>query len=122
MRGFVMPRARCSRLWGTDTDMSSELKDWEKAARLLAAAERRPPKTVESMAAAFRADCQDGGTDFLNYLRPWHMQDALETINEAANGSLTPEAALGIIREALGELVATAVVGHREAVEWEGVE
>lgn len=80
------------------------------------------PKTVESMAEAFREHCHDGGRDFLQYLRPWHMVDALETINDAANGAYTPEAALVRIREALGELIAIAVIGHREEIESEGVE
>lgn len=82
----------------------------------------RPPKTIASMTEAFAEHCNDGGQDFLQYLRPWHMVDALETINDAANGNYTPEAAINRIREALGELVSIAVIGHREAIEWEGVE
>lgn len=45
------------------------------------------------------------------------MTDALEAINEAAAGHSTPEAALTQIREALGELIAMAAIGHRQKVE-----
>lgn len=80
------------------------------------------PKTISSMTEAFAEHCNDGGQDFLQYLRPWHMTDALEAINDAANGNYTPEAALTQIREALGELIAIAVIGHREELESEGTE
>lgn len=77
---------------------------------------------IDSMTEAFREHCHDGGADFIGYLREWHMVDALEAINDAANGGYTPTEAMRNIREALGELIAIAVINHREDLELEGVE
>ena len=79
-------------------------------------------QSIDEMVHAFTEHCKDGGRDFLGHVREWHMVDALEAINDAANGGYTPIEAMRKIHEALGELIAIAVINHREALEWEGVE
>lgn len=80
-----------------------------------------PPKTVDSMVEAFREHCLDGGGDFVEHLKNWHMADALATINDAAQNYI-PEVAIKRIKDALDELFQIAAEGHRAALEWEGVE
>ena len=87
-----------------------------------AARQYQPSKTVDSMVEAFREHCHDGGADFTEYLKDWHKSDALAEINDAAQ-NYTAEAAIGIIKKALGELFEIAAQGHRDEVEMgEGVE
>lgn len=81
----------------------------------------RPPRDIEAMVEAYRQHCQDGGEDFIEYLKPWHCHDALATINDAAQ-NYTAEAAMPRIKRALKELFEIAAEAHREALEWEGVD
>lgn len=76
---------------------------------------------VNDMCSAFTEHCNDGGADFTEYLKLWHMGDALAEINDAVQ-NYTADAAITIIKKALGELFEIAAQGHREALEWEGVE
>lgn len=73
-------------------------------------------KTIESMAQAFAEHCHDGGGDFVEYLKEWDKSDALVTINDAAQ-RYRPEAAIEIIKKALGELFDIAAQGHRQQLE-----
>lgn len=77
--------------------------------------------SIDAMVEAFTEHCRDSGADFTEYLKPWHAGDALAEINDAAQ-NYRPELAIPRIKKALGELFEIAAQGHREALEWEGVE
>ncbi len=81
----------------------------------------RPPPSIDAMVDAFTEHCYDGGADFVEHLKDWHMSDALGVINDAAQ-NYAPQAAITIIKKALAELIEIGAQGHRDKLEWEGVE
>ncbi len=99
--------------------MNRNSKDLEYAARLVHSF--HPPPSIDSMVEAFREHCEDGGADFLEHLKPWHISDALAEINDSVQ-NYRPELAMRRIKEILNELFEIAAQGHREKLKWDGVE